>query len=129
MLFLFKYEILIVILFIADIDISETSVAHLLATNSNHYYVKCVDIYPRKEPDMLLAIGQANGKVILTTFSAIKLESLSGFNNLEFGKILYIFGHHSFIELLKLILPANKPDRELTIHSSFNPLFMYFIVT
>lgn len=66
------------------IDISETNVAHLLATSSNHYYVKCVDIYPRKEPEMLLAIGQANGKVILTTFSAVKLESLSGFNNLEF---------------------------------------------
>lgn len=83
---------------VADIDISETSVAHLLATSSNHYYVKCVDIYPRKEPEMLLAIGQANGKVILTTFSAVKLESLSGFNNLEFGKIWNEV--HNFVSII-----------------------------
>uniref|UniRef100_A0A1B6CGC5 MIOS-like alpha-solenoid domain-containing protein n=1 Tax=Clastoptera arizonana TaxID=38151 RepID=A0A1B6CGC5_9HEMI len=58
------------------IPISDTSVSHLLATNSNHHYVKCVDIYPRLEPDILLAIGQANGKVVLTTFGPTTFDSI-----------------------------------------------------
>ncbi|XP_039295830.1 GATOR complex protein MIOS-B [Nilaparvata lugens] len=50
------------------VDISDKSVAQHLATNSNHHYVKCVDIYPKPDPDVLMAIGQANGKVTLTSF-------------------------------------------------------------
>lgn len=60
----------------ACVDISETSVAHLLATSSNHHYVKCVDICPQPEPDILLAVGQANGKVVLTTFGQTAFDSL-----------------------------------------------------
>jgi hypothetical protein len=50
----------------------------LLAINSNHHYVKCVDIYPhpQPEPDILLAIGQANGKVVLTTFGPTVFDAL-----------------------------------------------------
>ncbi|XP_076393574.1 GATOR complex protein mio isoform X2 [Megachile rotundata] len=60
--------------------ISDYTVAHLLATNTNHHYVKCIDIYPQPEPDILLAIGQANGKVVLTTFGPTIFDSqgLSG---------------------------------------------------
>ncbi|XP_075236939.1 GATOR complex protein mio isoform X2 [Lycorma delicatula] len=58
------------------VELSETTVAHLLATNSHHHYVKCVDIYPKKESDILLAIGQANGKVTLTTFGPTVFDSL-----------------------------------------------------
>ncbi|KAK0099087.1 hypothetical protein PV326_006551 [Microctonus aethiopoides] len=56
--------------------ISDNTVAHLLATNSSHHYVKCVDIYPQPEPDILLAVGQANGKVVLTTFGPTAFDSL-----------------------------------------------------
>nr|XP_012151279.1 PREDICTED: WD repeat-containing protein mio-B isoform X4 [Megachile rotundata] len=60
--------------------ISDYTVAHLLATNTNHHYVKCIDIYPQPEPDILLAVGQANGKVVLTTFGPTIFDSqgLSG---------------------------------------------------
>ncbi|KDR16180.1 GATOR complex protein MIOS [Zootermopsis nevadensis] len=56
--------------------VSDTTAANLLATNSNHHYVKCVDIYPQPEPDILLAIGQANGKVVLTTFGPTAFDAL-----------------------------------------------------
>ncbi|XP_053983472.1 GATOR complex protein MIOS [Hylaeus volcanicus] len=60
--------------------ISDSTVAYLLATNTNHHYVKCIDIYPQLEPDILLAVGQANGKVVLTTFGPTVFDSqgLSG---------------------------------------------------
>lgn len=72
------------------VDISETSVAHLLATSSNHHYVKCVDICPQPEPDILLAVGQANGKVVLTTFGQTAFDSL-GLAGLELGIYVYIY--------------------------------------
>ncbi|KAL1463658.1 hypothetical protein WDU94_015392, partial [Cyamophila willieti] len=63
--------------------ISTSTYAHLLATNSYHHYVKCVDIYPHVEPaDMLLALGQANGKVVLTTFGPSAYDAL-GLTGLE----------------------------------------------
>ncbi|RZF47041.1 hypothetical protein LSTR_LSTR012618 [Laodelphax striatellus] len=58
------------------VDISDTTVAQLLATNSNHHYVKCVDIYPKSDPDVLMAIGQANGKVTLTSFGPSIYDSM-----------------------------------------------------
>ncbi|XP_034949422.1 GATOR complex protein MIOS [Chelonus insularis] len=61
----------------SGIKISDTTGAHLLATNSNHHYVKCVDIYPQSEPDILLAVGLANGKVVLTTFGPTAYDSLN----------------------------------------------------
>ncbi|KAL1137877.1 hypothetical protein AAG570_009573 [Ranatra chinensis] len=64
----------------SGIELSEMSSAQLLATNSNHHYLKCVDIYPKEEPDVLLAVGQANGKVALSTFgpSAFDASGLAG---------------------------------------------------
>ncbi|GLH08738.1 GATOR complex protein MIOS [Gryllus bimaculatus] len=58
-----------------SITVSDTTAANLLASNSSHHYVKCVDIYPQAEPDLLLAIGQANGKVVLTTFGPTTFDS------------------------------------------------------
>ncbi|KAG7207947.1 hypothetical protein KM043_009533 [Ampulex compressa] len=57
------------------LKISDSTAAHLLATNTNQHYVKCIDIYPVPEPDILLAIGQANGKVVLTTFGPTIFDS------------------------------------------------------
>ncbi|EFN84236.1 GATOR complex protein MIOS [Harpegnathos saltator] len=65
------------------LKISDHSVAHLLATNTNNHYVKCIDIYPEQEPDILLAVGQANGKVVLNTFGPTAYDSL-GFTGKEF---------------------------------------------
>ncbi|KAK3891191.1 hypothetical protein Pcinc_004907 [Petrolisthes cinctipes] len=48
--------------------------ASLLATNTDLQYIKCVAWCPGHESDpanQLLAVGQANGKVALTTFSKI----------------------------------------------------------
>lgn len=55
---------------------SETSHAILLATNSIHRYVKCIDIYPQADVDILLAVGQANGKVVLTSFGTSSSEAV-----------------------------------------------------
>ncbi|KRT82735.1 WD40 domain-containing protein, partial [Oryctes borbonicus] len=57
------------------IKLSPSTGAHLLATNSNYHYVKCIDIYPKSDKDLLLAIGQANGKVVLSTFGATIYDS------------------------------------------------------
>lgn len=56
------------ILTILAFKLSNTTGANLLATNSNHHYIRCIDIYPKSESDLLLAIGHANGRVTLTTF-------------------------------------------------------------
>lgn len=62
------------------LKLSNTTGANLLATNSNHHYVKCIDIYPKSESDLLLAIGQANGRVTLSTFgpSVYDTQGLTG---------------------------------------------------
>lgn len=69
------------------LKVSDHSVAHLRATNTNNHYVKCIDIYPQQEQDILLAIGQANGKVVLSTFGPTVFDSL-GLSGKEFGKSL-----------------------------------------
>lgn len=62
---------------------SPESTANLLATNTHHRYVKCIDIYPKPDSDMMLAIGHANGKVTLCTLGlAIVNNTLAG---LELG--------------------------------------------
>lgn len=73
-------------IFVTDTKISDSTVAHLLATNTNHHYVKCIDIYPQLEPDILLAVGQANGKVVLTTFGPTIFDS-QGLSGKELGKL------------------------------------------
>ncbi|KAJ8676074.1 hypothetical protein QAD02_011860 [Eretmocerus hayati] len=65
------------------IKVSDTTIVQLLATNSSNYYIKCIDIYPSPEPDVLLAVGQANGKVLLTTFGPSTFDSL-GLTGKEF---------------------------------------------
>ena len=71
------------------IKVSDSTTAYLLATNTSHHYVKCIDIYPQAEPDILLAVGQANGKVVLTTFGPTAFDSL-GLTGKELG-MLFIF--------------------------------------
>lgn len=50
--------------------------------------MKCVDIYPHNENDVLLAIGQINGKVILSTFGPTVFDCL-GLAGKELGKLVY----------------------------------------
>lgn len=71
--------------------ISDSTVAHLLATNTSHHYVKCIDICPQPEQDILLAVGLANGKVVLTTFGPTTLDA----HNLT-GKELGWFDYFPF---------------------------------
>ncbi|KAG2464841.1 MIOA protein, partial [Polypterus senegalus] len=47
--------------------LSEETAATLLAINSDTPYMKCVAWYPKPEPECLLAVGQANGRVVLTS--------------------------------------------------------------
>lgn len=67
-------------MFLVGIKLSNTTGANLLATNSNYPYIKCIDIYPKSESDLLLAIGQGNGRVALSTFgpSIYDGQSLTG---------------------------------------------------
>lgn len=67
------------------LTLSNTTGANLLATNSTHHYVKCIDIYPKSDRDLLLAIGQGNGRVTLLTFGPTQYDSLS-LPGKEFGK-------------------------------------------
>lgn len=64
----------------SPIKLSNTSGAHLLATNTNHHYVKCIDVYPKSDNDILLALGLANGRVVLSTFgpSYYDIQGLAG---------------------------------------------------
>ncbi|KAF5296730.1 hypothetical protein FQR65_LT10166 [Abscondita terminalis] len=62
---------------IPTVKLSNTTGANLLATNSTHHYVKCIDIYPKSDSDLLLAIGQGNGRVTLLTFGPSQFDSLS----------------------------------------------------
>lgn len=56
---------------IGPVGSSETkpkeTAATLLAINSDTPYMKCVAWYPKHEPECLLAVGQANGRVVLTS--------------------------------------------------------------
>lgn len=49
------------------LPLSEKTAATLLAINSDTPYMKCVAWYPKHEPECLLAVGQANGRVVLTS--------------------------------------------------------------
>lgn len=57
--------------------ISDDSYAEVLATNSSHHYVKCVDINPKSVP-ALVAVGLANGKVSLISFGPQDHLGLAG---------------------------------------------------
>lgn len=47
--------------------------------------MKCVDIYPQPEADVLLAVGQANGKVVLCSFGPSAHDS-AGVAGMELSK-------------------------------------------
>ncbi|KAK5600369.1 hypothetical protein CRENBAI_025252 [Crenichthys baileyi] len=49
------------------LSLSKETAATLLAINSDTPYMKCVAWYPKHEPECLLAVGQANGRVVLTS--------------------------------------------------------------
>jgi hypothetical protein len=68
------------------LKVSAVSAANLIGSNSNNQYVKCVDIYPQPEPDILLATGQANGKVIFTTLGPTAYDAI-GLSGKEIGKV------------------------------------------
>lgn len=68
--------------------ISETHLAQLIATSSNHHYVRSVDIYPKCDSDILLAVGLANGRVALTTFGPSEYDVI-GYPGKEFGKCFF----------------------------------------
>jgi len=66
-LFIFKQTVYNIKTFIGLV-LSSNTAANLLATSTNHRYVKCIDIYPKPESEIMLAIGHANGKVTFCTF-------------------------------------------------------------
>ncbi|XP_059568382.1 GATOR complex protein MIOS isoform X2 [Myotis daubentonii] len=50
-----------------SLRLSEDSAATLLSINSDTPYMKCVAWYLNYDPECLLAVGQANGRVVLTS--------------------------------------------------------------
>nr|KAF6418966.1 meiosis regulator for oocyte development [Rousettus aegyptiacus] len=50
-----------------SLHLSEDSAATLLSINSDTPYMKCVAWYLNYDPECLLAVGQANGRVVLTS--------------------------------------------------------------
>ncbi|KAM5255185.1 GATOR2 complex protein MIOS isoform 2-T2 [Ctenodactylus gundi] len=50
-----------------SLRLSEDSAATLLSINSDTPYMKCVAWYLSYDPECLLAVGQANGRVVLTS--------------------------------------------------------------
>lgn len=65
--------------------VSDTHYAQVLTTNTNHHFVRSIDIYPKCETDLLLAIGLANGRVALTTFGPSEHDA-TGFPGKELGR-------------------------------------------
>ncbi|XP_044266200.1 GATOR complex protein MIOS-B [Tribolium madens] len=59
-----------------SIKLSSTTSANLLATNTNHHYVKCLDVYPKSDADLLLAVGLSNGRISLSTFGPTEYDAL-----------------------------------------------------
>ncbi|XP_064648261.1 GATOR2 complex protein MIOS-B-like isoform X2 [Lineus longissimus] len=51
-----------------DNRLSDDTYGTLLSSNTSHQYMKCVAWCPRAVPDHLVAVGQANGRVVLTSF-------------------------------------------------------------
>ncbi|KAL5006538.1 hypothetical protein ScPMuIL_015344 [Solemya velum] len=60
------------------IKLSDETYAQHLSVNTEIPITKCVAWYPKKEPENLLAVGQANGKVTLTSFGSADNHDLIG---------------------------------------------------
>ncbi|CAH1999922.1 unnamed protein product [Acanthoscelides obtectus] len=66
--------------------ISESRYAELKTTNGNFNYTRSIDIYPKCEVDLLLAIGLTNGRVSLATFNPSPEHDIKGYVGKELGK-------------------------------------------
>lgn len=68
-----------------NLDISPGTTATLLASETKYQYIRCVAPSYRNAPDLLLAVGLANGKVGLCNFVPSAENSLdySEFNNIN----------------------------------------------
>jgi hypothetical protein len=81
--------------FFLGIKLSSTTSANLLATNTNHHYVKCLDIYPKSDTDLLLAVGLSNGRIALSTFGPTEYDAL-GLTGKELGLLTGV----SFVRIM-----------------------------
>ncbi|KAK7109429.1 GATOR2 complex protein MIOS-like [Littorina saxatilis] len=52
----------------SSLKVADQKYAVHCATNSEIHFIKCAAWYPKPEPKNLLAVGQANGRVVLTSF-------------------------------------------------------------
>lgn len=57
------------------IKISKTTSADIIACVNNLHYLKCLDIHPKSEKDLFLALGFSNGKIRLSTFGELEWDS------------------------------------------------------
>ncbi|KAK9890772.1 hypothetical protein WA026_012117 [Henosepilachna vigintioctopunctata] len=48
-----------------NIKLCNTNGANLISSNSNHPFIKCLDVHPKVDSDLLMAIGNLYGKVSL----------------------------------------------------------------
>ena len=49
--------------------LSDSTYSTLLAANTDNHYIKCVAWYPKPQPENMVAIGLATGKVLLTSIA------------------------------------------------------------
>ncbi|KAG1694135.1 GATOR complex protein MIOS [Nymphon striatum] len=59
----------------SSVNISETEHASVLCVNSDFSYLKCVAWYPKVTTDLLLAVGLASGKVVITSLGDCSPDS------------------------------------------------------
>jgi len=79
------YNLSLIELISASVQISPTKAASLLAKLSDLQYPKVVDAYPGSDAEGMIAVGLGNGKVVLTSFGATIISK-------EFGKFDKFFG-------------------------------------
>lgn len=72
-------------IYFSDIKLNSTCGANLISTNTNHHYIKCVDVHPKLDEDLLLAVGNTYGKVSLSTFGPSTVFDSQGLPGKEFG--------------------------------------------
>jgi len=77
-------EVLIICFVVAGAEIlSENTYSQLLAQNNEIGFPKCMAWYPRPDKDYLVAVGKANGNILLTSLDPKVNDELIG---REFGK-------------------------------------------
>ncbi|XP_060529882.1 GATOR complex protein MIOS-B [Cylas formicarius] len=101
------------------IKLSNIYCADVIACFSSQHYLKCLDIYPKSDKDLLLAIGLANGKITLTNFGNLEWDA-KGFPGRELvpkyarqcNAVLFNPVEHNF---LASGLDKYKPDCSIMI--------------